>query len=135
MTLFLQVVISLLVVTGVIGLMWRMPNPQGALLGWAPPLALVSPWVGLVSAMGAGLLWWLPNPDAGLPVVLLLLTPGALACGVLVLWLYRGKCDLPETVRLQRMQAKVGIVLGLVGVALAYAFVLTHKKPFTPIGP
>lgn len=134
MNVTVQVAISVLVVAAVIGWMWRLPNQQEALLGWAPPMALASSWVGLMSLGGSVLLWWLPNPDVGLPVVLLLLTPGSLTSGVLVLWIYRHGRVVTQTVRLQCLQAKVGIMLGLVGVGLAYTFVLTHKEPFTPIG-
>ncbi len=133
MQIAFQVFVSFLLVVGVLWFMWRLPREGEKLYGWAPPLAFISPWAGLISLTVTILLWFLQAPDGWLPAIFLVLDPAAIGCGVLVLWIYRG-AEASETVGAQRIQAKVGIVLGLLCVAVGYYYVMTHKTPFTPVG-
>lgn len=132
--LAIQLLISALIILGVLWFMWKLPRRGEALFGWAPPLALLSAWLGLAGVATSLLLWLLPTPDRWIAVVFLLLDPAALAAGILVLWIYRGMDSHTEAVAMQRIQAKVGIGLGLLAVAIGYAFVMTHKAVFTPVG-
>ena len=131
--LIIQLVVSTLIVAAVLWFMWRLPKSE-ALFGWAPPMALVSAWAGLIAAIVSALLWVLPYPDRWVALTFLLLDPAAIACGVLVLWIYRGHDDEGHTIVLQRLQANIGIVLGLIAVTVGYVYVMTHKTPFTPVG-
>ena len=130
-----KVLVSALLVAGVLWFMWRLPRRGQRLFGSAPPLALGSAWAGLIAAVVSALLWWLPHPDRWVTALFLFVDPAAVAAGVLVLWIYRGWRDGGETVSAQRIQARVGIALGLLAVALGYWFVMSRKDPFTPIGP
>ena len=125
---------SVLLVVVVFWYMWKLPRRGEALLGWAPPMALLSAWGGMISVAASMLLWIVPIPDLWVMLVFLLLCPGALAPGVLVLWIYRGYETAVETVKLQRLQAKIGITLSVIAVTLGYVFVFTHKKILTPVG-
>lgn len=133
MRLTLQVLASALIVAGVLVFMWRLPRRGEWLYPWAPPLALGSAWLGLLALVLTALLWVLPAPDAWLVVLFLALDPAAIAAAVLVHWIYRGAAG-SETIELQRLQAKVGLTLGVLAVALGYAYVMTHKTLFTPVG-
>lgn len=139
--LTIQLIASAFIVIAVLWWMWRMPAKRGeALFAWAPPLALFSVWIGLASLLCTGALWLVTFPDAWLVVIFLLMDPGALTAGVLVLWIYRHyepsaeTGDTPDTAQLQRQQAWVGIIFTLLAVAGGYAYVMTHKSPFTPVG-
>lgn len=138
MRLLLQVIVSCLIVAGVLWWMWRLPRRGEGWLLAGPLLALASVWAGVAAVVASGLLWWVVVADELLVVVLLALDPAALATGVLVQWIYRSPLELrPDevlSVARQRQQAWVGIALGLVAVAVGYVFVMTHKKPFTPVG-
>ena len=134
MSTTLQVAGSVLLVMVVLWFMWRLPRRGEALFGWAPPLALLSAWGGLLALAATLLLWVVSTVDAWLVLVLLMLDPGAIATGVLVLWIYRGHLGTSETIEMQVIQAKVGIFLGCIAVAIGYLYVMTHKTPFTPIG-
>ena len=129
----LQVLASLLLVAAVLWFMWRLPRKSESLFGWAPPLALGSAWAGLLSLIVSALLWWLPSPDVWIVILFLALDPAAVAGGVLVHWIYRGHDD-DQTIANQRLQASVGVVLGLLAVAVGYTYVMTHKTIFTPTG-
>ncbi len=134
MPVWLQVTASFLLVGAVIYYMFRLPRRGEALYGWAPPLALLSVWSGLVAAVLSPLLWVVRYPDLWVAALLLLLEPAALAAGTLVLWIYRGLNTAERTILIQRLQAKFGIGLGLAAVAVAYVYVFFHKTPFTPVG-
>ena len=134
MRLPLQILASALLVAVVLWFMWKLPRRSTALFGWGPPLALLSAWCGLASLVVTGLLWVLPFPDVWLVGAFLGLYPGAIASGTLVLWIYRGHTDEQATITSQLVQAKVGIGLALLAVALGYVYVMTHKTPFTPVG-
>jgi len=136
MQLWIQVIVSCLIVAGVLWFMWRLPLGGEALFGVAPIMALGSIWAGLGAAVISAVLWWVAIPDSWLVAVLLLLDPGAIAGGVLVLWIYRGPSQLEEGSGESAVirQAWMGISLGLVAVVLGYVFVMTHKQPFTPVG-
>ena len=90
--------VSALLVTAVLVFMWRLPHRGEALAGWAPPLALVSAWAGLLAAAISGGLWLLPYPDRWLAAVLLFFDPASIACGTLVLWIHRGVLARPPAV-------------------------------------
>ncbi len=133
----LQVAGALLLVAAVLWWMWRLPRRGGPPPASAAWLALLSPWVGLAAFATAALAWLIAWADLLLTVTLLALSPLAVGAGVLVLWVHRGASPADEHAAarsLQRLQAWVGLVLGLAAVAVAYAFALTHKTPFTPVG-
>ena len=134
MTVTVEVGLSILLVTAVLWWMWRLPQHGDVWYGWAPPLALGSAWCGLLAGVVSLFLWGVGTPDGWLPVVLLFLAPGSIAAGLGVLWIYRGLEESLATVNQQKLQARVGIVLGALAVAVGYYYVLTHKRPFTPIG-
>lgn len=129
----MQVGASVLLVAVVLYFMWRMPRRSEALAGWAPPLAFMSAWSGLLGAVFSALLWVLPYPDVWVVVLFLVLDPLACAAGVLVLWIHRGVAD-SEPIDMQRMQARIGVTLGAVAVAIGYAYVMTHKTIGTAPG-
>ncbi len=133
--LTIQVGASAVLVIAVLVFMWKLPKTD-RFHGWAPPLALCSAWAGLIGLVLAVLLWFQTvGQDAWVVSVLLFVAPASLCMGVLVLWIYRSDEDhLEETVNMQMTQARVGIFLGLLTVALGYAFVMTNKEPFTPVG-
>lgn len=132
--LTLQVAASAALVVAVLWAMWRLPVSGERFFGWGPPLALFSAWCGLAGIVLSALMWALPNPDVWVVWAMLVLDPAALCAGILVLWIYRRDHAVEETVRMQIVQAKVGVVLGLAAVAVGYTFVMTHKAPFTPVG-
>lgn len=133
MELAVKLISSALIVLGVLVFMWRLPKAGASVLAASPLLALLAPWAGLLSVAGSILIWFVSYPDPWLVALFLVVDPAAIALGVLVLWIQRGQ-PFEEAVSLQRMQANVAIALGLVAVALGYAFVMTHKTPFTPVG-
>lgn len=134
MQLWAQVTASYALVAVVLWFMWRLPRRGESLFGIAPVMALGSAWLGLGAVTASVLLWWVALPDWLLAVVMLLLDPGAIALGVLVLWIYRGKDSTAAAITQQRLQAKTGIALGLSAVIVGYVFVMTHKPLFTPVG-
>jgi len=134
MPVWLKVVASLALVALVLWWMWRRPVRE-ALYPWAPPLALASAWLGLLAgALSAGL-WVLPYPDRWVVILLLVLDPAATATAVLTFWILRKVPHDDPPAQAQRLQASVGLGLAMVAIALGYLFVMTHKTPFTPIGP
>ncbi len=134
MMLTLQVVASALLVIAVFYWMWRLPATGERFYGWAPPLALASVWLGLAALVLSLLLWVLPYPDNWVATTFLVLDPGAIGAGALVLWIYRGSDDGEATIAIQRLQAKVGISLGTLAVIAGYIFVMMNKTPGTTIG-
>ena len=134
MRLWIQVTASYALVAVVLWFMWRLPRRGESWFGIAPVMALSSAWLGLVAVATSVLLWWVAMPDWLLAMVLLLLDPGALALGVLVLWVYRGEETARPAIEQQRLQAKTGVALGLFAVVVGYVFVITHKPLFTPVG-
>ncbi len=132
--LTLQLLASAALVASMLWFMWRLPRKDPvAYAGWAPWLAIGSAWAGLFALVGAGLLWVLPYPDRWLPVILLLLCPAAVGAAVLVFWVYRGQTN-PVAATMHQTQARFGLTLGVLAALIAYAFVLTHKALFTPVG-
>ena len=134
MPVWMLVLASFSLVAAVLWFMFRMPASGAGLYPWAPSLALVSAWFGLGAVALAAALWSLDHADYWVALALLLVDPAALTAGVLVLWIYRHEGAEVETVVLQKQQARVGIALALIAVAAGYAFVMTHKTPFTPVG-
>lgn len=134
MMLTLQVVASALLVVAVFWYMWRLPLTGDRYFGWAPPLALLSAWLGLAAVVVSGLLWVLPYPDRWVAATFLVLDPGAIGTGMLVLWIYRGQSGGEPTIAIQSVQAKVGITLGVIAVVIGYVFVMTQKTPGSVIG-
>jgi len=127
----LQVIASAALVAVVLWAMWRMPRRSDRAFAYAPPLALLSAWLGLAAVAASAALWFVSAADAWIVVVMLLLNPAALAAGILVLWIYRRHATQEATIVAQRVQARVGIGLGCAAVALSYVFVMTHRTPFT----
>ncbi len=103
MCITLQVVVSALIVAAVLWWMWRLPRRDDAMFAWAPPLALLSAWCGVLSLIGSACLWVVPYPDNWITILFLLLDPAAIASGTLVLWIYRGGDRAAATIQLQRM--------------------------------
>jgi hypothetical protein len=134
MPLWFLLLVSFILVVAVLWFMFRLPPTGTTLFGWAPLLALATVWAGLAAVVLSGLLWVLRYPEVWVAVVLLFLDPLALASGVLVLWIYRGPKEARQTVAMQRVQAVVGLSLGLLAVVIGYVYVMTHKAPFTPVG-
>lgn len=128
-----QVGASVALVVIVLVFMWRMPRRGEAYYPWAPPMALGSVWIGLLGVLSAAAMFFVPSPDAMVIAVCQFLAPISVGLAVLVFWVYRGADDA-ETILLQRLQAKVGLALGVLAVAVGYAYVLSHKAPLTPIG-
>ena len=131
--LTLQVLGSLAIIFGALWWMWRLPGEAVTASAAATVLAFGSAWLGVVSvgfAAGLGLLH-----DAEWPVaVSVALWAAALATGGLTLWVYRRTPaeQMSEAVLMQRLQARVGIILGLLAVGLWYAFVITHAANLPP---
>lgn len=125
--LTIQVIVSLAIIFGVLWWMWRLPGEPGAASHWSSVLSFCSAWLGL-AAVGVGVwLWWTVRPERW-AVAAVLVWAAALATGLLALWTWRRTPAerLPEEVLLQRLQARVGVGLGLLAVALWYAFMITH---------
>lgn len=133
MPVWLQVTLSVFIVVVVLWFMFRMPGSSDNLLAWGAPLALGSVWAGLAAVVLSVQLWFIQYRDIWVALVFLIVDPGTLAAGVLVLWIHR-RHEADEAVRMQRLQAIVGIALGVVAVAIGYIYVLGHKTPFTPVG-
>ena len=134
MPLTIKIFASAALVMAVLWFMWRLPHRGDALDGWAPPLALLSAWLGLAGVVMSALLWVLPYPDRWITLLFLLLDPAAIAAGVLVLWIYRGRAGTAPTIDAQCLQARVGVALGIAAVAIGYIYVISHKAPGTPVG-
>jgi hypothetical protein len=130
----IQVIASIGLVLVVLGFMWRLPASGERFFGWAPPLALMSAWAGLLGVIFSVLLWIMPMPDLWITGILLVLDPAAMCAGILVMWIYRHHQGVEETIHMQLTQARVGILLALVAVTVGYLYVMTHKAPFTPVG-
>ena len=126
----LKLTLSFLLVAAVLWSMWRLSARGEVYAAWAPLLALLSAWGGLIALGCSVFLWLVPWPDPLIAVVLLALDPASIATGTLVLWIYRRDQLTQKTVQQQILQAKVGIVLGLFAVAAGYLFIFIHK----PIG-
>lgn len=125
--LTIQVVISLGIIFGVLWWMWRLPGEAAPGSTLAAALAFCSVWIGVGAVVVAGWLWWTSRPQLW-AVVTVLIWAAALSTGLLALWTYRHTPieQMPEEVLLQRLQARVGIGLGLVAVALWYAFMISR---------
>lgn len=134
MPVWMQVSLAILITATVLWFMFRIPRRGESFYEWAPPLALFSAWMGLAALTLSGLLWLMELSDQWVALGLLLVDPATLTAGILVLWIYRTNPNPATTIQLQRLQAKVGIALGLAAIALGYAYVLNHKTPFTPVG-
>jgi len=130
--LWLQLLASALLVAAVLWYMFRLPPAGDTLVGLAPFMALASVWLGVFAALAAGLLWLVRHADSWVALSFLLLDPAALGAGILVLWIHRGRRADPA--QMQRIQAMVGIGLGIASVIVGYVYVLSHKAPFTPVG-
>ena len=129
MPLWLQVALSFLLVAVVLFFMWRLPRRGESFFGWAPPLALVSAWTGLIAVICAVVTWFVSRPDPLIAASFLFVDPVAIAMGALVLWIYRGYESPEQTISEQRIQATVGIALGILAVVVGYVFVFVHKPP------
>lgn len=135
MRLTIQVVVSAGIIYGVIWWVFRMPGEAVVDSAAAPILAFCSVWVGLLSVVVGGWLWVTSKEDVWVPVHVVIWSI-AITMAAFSLWIYRhtpGE-QMTEPIQMQRAQARVGLILGLVGVVLWYVFVVTHKQVFTPIG-
>jgi hypothetical protein len=112
----------------------------------APPwVALLAAWLGLLTLAASIVLVCLPgsrNPRAELEharpysladrffPVPVYLSVAALFIGIVVFWqMRREPRPLPQPMVAQRLQAGVGIVLALLGIAIFYAFAARHVGP------
>jgi len=135
MPVWMQVMLSVALFSAVLWWMWQLPRRQGSVAeSWAPWLALLSPWAGMAALVTAIAHWLVPWPDASIVLAMLVLEPAAAASGILVLWVHRERAAAEAARRMQCAQARVGIGLALLAVALSYGFVMSHKTLFTPVG-
>jgi len=135
--LTIQVLISAGIIYGVIWWMWRIKGEPIVDSAAAPVLAFASVWAGLASVVVGGYLWFASAAacDWWVPIHVGVWSLAICFSG-LSMWIYRQTPaeQMSEPIQLQRAQARIGLILGLVGVVLWYVFVLTHKAPLTPIG-
>jgi hypothetical protein len=133
--LTIQVLLSAALIFGVIWWMWRIPGKPVLDSATAPFLALLSIWVSMGSVITGIWLWYAANPDQWVVIDVGIWSAG-LSMAILALWIYRHTPaeQTPEPIHLQRLQARLGMILGMLGIMLWYAFILIHKAPLTPIG-
>ncbi len=129
MPLWLKIILSYTLVAIVLWFMWRLPQRDDRYVDWAPMLALISPWAGLISLAGSIVIWLIAQPEYLIGALLWGLEPIAIGTGILVMWIYRRREYAEETVRNQLLQARVGIGLGAVAVGVTYCFMLMHIAP------
>lgn len=125
--LTIQVLVSLLIIFGALWWMWRIPGEATTGSIAATMLAFVSIWFGVASIAAAVWLWWTSVPQFW-AVTTVLIWAAAISTGLLALWTYRHTPpdQMPEEVHLQRMQARVGVALGMVAVALWYTYTISR---------
>lgn len=134
--LTIQVIISLAIIYAGIWGMFRIPGKPVLDSAAAPILAFSSVWVGMVSIITAIYLWITAIPDIWVVVVVIAYS-AAISIAGFCMWIYRHTppSQFTEPIHLQRLQARVGIMLGMISVVLWYIFILTHKQILTPTGP
>lgn|GEM_PF-6266576 len=131
--LTIQVIVSLIIIFGVLWWMWRIPGePVTASLA-ATTLSFSSVWLGVASVLVAAWLWWTTQPQFW-AITTVLIWAAALSTGLLALWTYRHTPleRMPEEVQLQRLQARVGITLGLISITLWYIYMIVRFSTLTP---
>ncbi len=130
--LTLQVVGSLAIIFGVLWWMWRIPGEavNGSLA--AAVLAFCSVWIGVAAIGVVAWLWWSAHPGPW-AVASVLVWAAAISSGLLALWTYRHTPAgaMSEEVLLQRLQARVGVGLGLVAVTMWYIFLIVRFSTLT----
>jgi len=133
--LTIQVVVSLVIIFGVLWWMWRIPGEAVTASISATVLAFCSVWIGVAAIGVVGWLWWTAHPGPW-AVVSVLIWAAALSTGLLALWTYRHtpRDRMPEEVLLQRVQARVGVALGLIAVVMWYVFMIVRLSMLAP-GP
>ena len=129
MPLWTRLLLSALLVATVFWCMWRVPPRVTALTPWAPWLALISPWLGVAALGCAVAVWPAGHADPLVAITLMVLSPGAIASGAGVLWVHRGVPTSDGAIAAQRLQARVGIGLGLLAALLVYVFVFLSRRP------
>ena len=130
--LTIQVIVSLMIIFGVLWWMWRIPGePVTASLA-ATTLSFASVWLGVASVGVAMWLWWTSQPQMW-AITSVLMWAATLTSGLLALWTYRHTPvdRLPEEVLLQRLQARVGVGLGLLAIFLWYIFIIVRFSSLT----
>lgn len=93
-------------------------------------LALFSVWMGL-AAFVLALVMLVHRPtmtDLTIPLVLWFSAPASMALGGIVLWAYRKEQQADSGIAAQRMQARVGIVLALLGAGIVYGLIIASAK-------
>lgn len=116
-----------------------LPTPRKTRTPAPAWVALLAAWLGLLSVVVAVVIPFLPgsqDPVAELQHAApysvadrvlaagIYLSPAAIFLGVVVMWQMRDeRRPLPEAMVAQRVQAWVGIVLGIVGAGIIYAWV------------
>ena len=115
--LTIQLIVSALIVLAVLWFMWRLPRSGDKYFSWAPPLAFISAWMGLLGLVLSVVVRWLRYPDTWVALLFLMIDPIAIGTGTLVLWVYRGHDSAVQTIAMQHIQARVGIALGILAVA------------------
>ncbi len=133
--LTIQVIVSLAIIYAGFWWMWRIPGKPVMDSAAAPLLAFASVWTGLASVVMGATLWWVEKPDLWVPIHVLIWAFSMSLAG-LALWTYRHTPpeQRNESIQLQCLQARIGLIFSLLAVVLWYAFILTHKAPLTPIG-
>lgn len=134
--LTIQVIVSLIIIFGVLWWMWRIPGePVTASLA-ATTLSFSSVWLGVASVFIAAWLWWTTQPEFW-AITTVLVWAAALSTGLLALWTYRHTPidRMPEEVQMQRLQARVGVTLGLISVTLWYIYMIARFSTLSPTTP
>lgn len=93
-------------------------------------LALFSVWMGLAAfVLSVVMLVHRPTmTDLTIPLVLWFSAPASMALGGMVLWAYRKEEHPDPGIAAQRVQARVGIVLALLGAAIVYGLIIASAK-------
>ena len=130
--LTIQVVVSLMIIFGVLWWMWRIPGEAVAGSLSATVLAFCSVWIGVGAIGVAAWLWWTAQPGPW-AVVSVLVWAAAISTGLLALWTYRHTPvdQMAAEVHLQRLQARVGVIFGLVAVFMWYVFMIVRLSALT----
>lgn len=99
-------------------------------------LAFLSVWIGLFSLILAGAMCVYRPLFTDVTIVLVVYfgSPGALCLAGLVLWAYRKEGVEDEGINAQCLQARVGLVLGLLSAGLVYGL-FTFAEPIARGAP
>lgn len=132
--LTMQVLVSMAIIVGVVWWVWRLPGEAITESASAPYLSLGSVWAGLAAVLHNFLL--VKNPFSPVTITIgVVLYAIAISAGYLALWTYRytSPATMTEPIHMQRMQARIGLGLGILAVTMWYV-ILLNAAP-VPVGP